>query len=327
MKINKIYKSLIAILTISLIAFSCLKDTYNDFSKVAPTAQMFGVTAGTAIAYSFNKAIDTVLVTLNVTGPVAPTKDVTLSLGVSQAAIDLYNKDTLHVAGTLLPLSSNAYTFPSTVTIKAGKDALGNNNRSAQFMLVLTAANIPPTPGVNYVIPIAITGAPAGYIVSSNQGAILYNFYHNPWDGAYSSTVKRYNFSVATNYTGWNPGTDAPLASSTILSSSTTVFASAQANTVNALNTTVPAGNANGGFGLINLKVKADNTVIISTTCPANDATCALPAAQLANLFPLDGPGAPNSTYVLGTKTFNLYYKYTNLSGTFRVIHTTMVHL
>ena len=245
-----------------------------------------------------------------------------ITLGISQAALDVYNVDKNHVVGALLP--STAYSIPASVTIKAGKDALGNDNRSAQFKVILKEANIPTTPGVNYVLPIAITDAPSGYIVSGNQASILYNFYHNPWDGSYKSTGTRYNFAVATNYTGWDLAANAPKSSSTILSAPKWSFSSSNAITVNAMNTLVHVGNDNGGFGLMNLTVNPDNTVDISSTCPANDGSCAAPLTALANLFPLPGL---TSTYDPATKTFNLYYQYTNPSGTFRVLHQVMVHL
>lgn len=315
-------------ITVGFFAFSCLDNTNTDFSKVTPTVEMLGITAGHAIAYTLLPAksghtYDSIMVSINATGATAPSKDVTLSLGVSQAALDLYNQDTSHVVGTLLDPSTNSYTFPSSVTITAGLDDLGNHNRTVSFWLVLTGANIPPTPGINYVIPIGITGAPAGYIISSNQGNIMYNFYHNPWDGDYHSKGTRYNYNVVGDYTGWDFAADAPKSTASG-GAPTWDFAHTAAITVNSKNTLVHEGNSDGGFGLINLKVNSNNTVTISSTCPANDGSCSPPLTNVANLFPLDG--GPPSTYDPATKTFNLYYKYTNPAGTFRVLHDVLVH-
>ncbi len=208
-RIYKVFRNLAAVAVIGFFAFSCLNDTYNDFSKVAPTAEMLGIVPGSAIAFTTSNSLDTtIIVKVNVTGPNAPSSDVTLTLGPSQAAINLYNVDTSHVAGTILPDST--FSIPSSVTIKAGLDSLGNANRSAEFVVTLHQSKIIATPGVNYVLSVGITGAPSGYIVSSNQGAILYNFYHNPWDGPYHSVGDRYNYNLASDYTGWNKGTDLP---------------------------------------------------------------------------------------------------------------------
>src|SRR5258708_212824 len=134
------YESILGLIIILCFAAACLKDDrYIDFSKVSPTAEILGTVAGTAVAATLSgQATDTIIVNVNVTGTDAPAKDVMLTLGVSQAAIDVYNEDTAHVAGTILP--SSAYTMPSSVTITAGLDANGNKNRSAQFTVVLIEA-------------------------------------------------------------------------------------------------------------------------------------------------------------------------------------------
>ncbi|MBS1487285.1 MAG: DUF1735 domain-containing protein [Bacteroidetes bacterium] len=328
MKSKNISFNIVLVTLVTLVlASACLKDDrYIDFSAVTPTAIILGETPGTAIAATLSgNATDTIAVTVTITGANAPSSNVILNLGVSQAAIDVYNKDTSHVAGVMLP--SVAYSIPATVTVVAGKDKLGNNNRSATFKVVLTEASIPNTPGVNYVLPIAITGAPSGYLVSSNQGAILYNFYHNPYDGAYTSNGTRWNFNVATDYAGWDPVAKAPLSSSSIAAAIPWSFTT-NVVTINAANSWahIGQGSALSFLGAQNLKVNADNTVTITSTCPANDGSCASPLTLVAAFGPLQGPGAPHSTYNPITKTFDLYYQWTNSNGTFRVCHDVMVH-
>ncbi len=51
------------------------------------------------------------------------------------------------------------------------------------------------------------------------------------------------------------------------------------------------------------------------------------PETLLNALIPLQGPGAPPSTWDPVAKQFNLYYQYTNTSGTFRVLHDVLTHL
>lgn len=325
------YKTTVGIIAILYFVSGCLKDDrFNDLSKLAPTAEVLGAAPGKANAFNLSgNATDDIVVKVNVTGASAPTSDVVLTLGISQAALDMYNLDKSHVAGVLLP--SNAYSIPASVTITAGKDTLGNNNRSAQFTVTLTEANIPTTPGVNYVLPIAITGAPQGYIVSGNQAAILYNFYHNPYDGDYTSTGKRYNFSTTAGYTGWDNSTNAPAAGSVIASTSPWSFTTTVI-TINADNSWahIAQGPDLSFLGAQNLLVNNDDvgggkhSVTISTTCPANDASCPSPQTLVANFLPLQG--GPQSTYDPATKTFDLYYQWTNAAGTFRVCHDVMVH-
>jgi hypothetical protein len=321
------YRSALAIVLMLYVVSSCLKDDrFNDLTKVAPAAEFLGTQAGKATAVTLsdpNSGNDTLYVTVNVTGTNAPTQDVTLNLGFSQTPIDIYNQDQAHVVGQALP--TDAYSYPSSVTIKAGKDEYGNNNRSASFKVVLNNAKVPQVLGQNNVLAIQITSAPTGYIVSGSTGYILFNFYHNIYDGPYHSKGTRWNFNQAADYTGWDAANKQPNAASLALlaSASPWDFPATQVVTVNAQNSLVHEGNSDGGFGLMNIRVNADNTVLISSTCPANDGSCAAPLTAVANLVPLPGT---TSTYNPATGTFELFYQYTNPSGTFRVLHDVLVH-
>jgi hypothetical protein len=321
------YKSAIAIVLMLYVVSSCLKDDrFVDLTKVQPAAEFLGTHAGKSTAITLsdpNSGNDTLVISVNVTGPDAPSQDVELQLGVSQTPIDIYNLDAAHVPGQAIP--TNAYSMPSSVTIKAGKDELGNNNRSATFKVVMNNANVPQVLGQNNVLAIVITSAPAGYLISGSTGYILFNFYHNIYDGPYHSVGTRWNFNQASDYTGWNSAAKTPNAASLALIAGTGPwdFPATQVVTVNAQNSLVHEGNSDGGFGLINIKVNADNTVTISSTCPANDGSCAPPLTNVANLLPLPGT---TSTYDPATKTFELYYQYTNPAGTFRVIYDHLVH-
>ena len=62
----------------------------------------------------------------------------------------------------------------------------------------------------------------------------------------------------------------------------------------------------------MNVTINPDNTVKIEAT-----GATAVPA-----LVPLPGK---TSTYDPATKTFNLYYQWTNTNGTFRVAHDVLV--
>jgi Domain of unknown function (DUF1735)/Domain of unknown function (DUF4361) len=316
------YLSLVAIVSIGVVLSGCFaNDNFTDFSKVAPVVELPRALPGASTGLSLDPAKTDSIVTIdvNVTGQYAPSSDVTLTIG--KGDLTLYNSDASHVIGTLLP--DDAYTLESTAVVKAGINAIsGVGNRATTFTVTFHIQKIPATPGVNYVLPIAIKGAPQGYVVSGNYGQILFNFYHNPYDGTYQSTGTRYNFASSADFAGWNTASDMPNAASTIVSSPTWDFVTG-ISTVNAENSLVHAGNLDGNFGQLNLKVNADNTVTITSTCPANDGSCSPPQTTLANIAPLNGA---TSTWDPVTKKFNLYYQYTNPSGTFRVLHAVLMH-
>jgi hypothetical protein len=307
-------------------ATSCLKDNYTDFSKVGNVIEFMDAIPSGATAISFapgSTAPDTILIRVNQAGPGATTVDLNITIGggaAGQVGLTNYNQDTSHVVGTLLPDSS--FSFPTSVTIKAGKDALGNANRTGTFPLVIYPSKVPTTSGVNYVLVLAITGVPAGTTASGNFGYILFNFYHNPYDGDYTGIGTRYNFNQTSDYTGWDPSTNMPLASSAVASTGPWNYSSTPIVTVNAKTSTVHVGNSNGGFGTMNITVNPATNVV---TIASNSSTA------VNGLVPQSGPGAQISTWNPMTKTFSLYYQYTNLDAngnpsTFRVLHEVLTH-
>ncbi len=315
---KKIIYKIFAVSGVAFLVFlvnACLKDDrYVNFGAVGNTIEFLDEVPGHATAHSFadpTSALgDTVVIRIHQAGPNATSVDLVCNLGFSQAGIDLYNLDKSHVAGTAVP--SDSYTFPPSVTIKAGKDGLNNDNRTAEFLLIIYPNKILPTPGVNYVLSLGVTSVSPETLVSANNGVVLFNFYHNPYDGDYHSTGTRWNFTVAADYTGWNAGTKSP--NGTIASTAPWDFPSTAVATVNATVSSLHAGNSNGGFGTINVEVDpATNIVtVISTADTGLNALVALP-----NL---------TSTWDPASKTFDLYYQYTNTSGTFRVLHDKLVH-
>ena len=270
--------ALIPLLALVFSVTSCLKDsTYTDFSTVGQVIQFPDAAPGKATGLSFDlkDKPDTVAIKISQTGSFATGTDINVTLGISQAALDVYNANPLNVKGTLLP--STSYSFPNTVTIVAGKDALGNPNRTATFNLLIFSKKVPTTPGVNYVLPIGITGVPDGNIISGNYGAIMYNFYKNPYDGDYTSVGERYNFSAASDYGGWDKVANKP--KTPWVSLAAWNFPSSPIITVNATISTVHVGNSNGGFGTINIQVdpKSNLVTIISTDATALNALVGSP--------------------------------------------------
>jgi Domain of unknown function (DUF1735) len=317
--------TVIGVIAMAFFLDACLKNEpwYTDFSKVGDIIEFLDSTEGIAKSVSFPLPLpDTsvIIVRVNQTGVNATSKDIVVNIGISAAALALYNQDASHVVGVALP--TNAFSFPSSVTIKAGKDTLNNPNRTAQFELLIFPKLIPTLPlGTNYVVGLEITGASAG-TVSGNISTILFNFYHNIYDGSYHSVGTRWNFATSGDYAGWDPVAQAPAAGSVLVSTAPWDF-NANILTVNATTSSVHAGNDPAGFGNMNIIVNGDNTVTIQSSCPANDGSCAPPQTALAALVPLP---QTTSTWDPVHRVFDLYYQYTNTTGTFRVLHDLETH-
>jgi len=190
---NIIYKifAVSGVVFLVLLVNACLKDDrYVNFGGVANTIEFLDEVPGRSTALSFadptSSVGDSVLIRVHQAGPYATSTDLVCSLGFSQGGLDLYNLDKQHVVGTALP--TDAYSFPASVTIKAGKDALNNENRTTDFYLIIYPNKVPTIPGVNYVLSLGVTSVSPETTISANNGVILYNFYKNPWDGHYSVT-------------------------------------------------------------------------------------------------------------------------------------------
>ena len=163
-----------------------------------------------------------------------------------------------------------------------------------------------------YALPIRLKNPANDYKISEANGFVLIQvIIKNEFDGVYLSTGERYNFSSVSAYGGWDGANVTVLGTpSAILPwEFETVVATRGAKTV-----AVHIGNSDGGFGLMNLTVNSDNTVLIEASGESG-----LP------VLPLDGPGAPSSTYDPASRTFELFYKYTNANGTHRVLHDVLV--
>ncbi|GGB22507.1 DUF1735 domain-containing protein [Puia dinghuensis] len=184
---------------------ACLKDkpnvdlasTQGTYIAEISTASTSGTTDAPAsgLAYfsaatlSFNGANDpdSVFFTVNIASDYAPTKNMSVTLGVDQTALTNYNASGPPTVFEMFPDST--FSFPTkTGTIKAG-------SRLDTFWVVFHPNKIDPTH--SYMLPISITSAP-GTTISGNMGTIYFHAIGNPLAGNYNQEWIRYNNTAGT---------------------------------------------------------------------------------------------------------------------------------
>ena len=185
---------------------ACLKDKPNtDFTVTqhtyiaeittssvnsTPNAPSGGLAffAGSTLNFAGLSGLDTVSFTVNVASDFPPTKDVGITLAVDPAALATYN-----ASGPPTPFEAfpdSTFTFAAkTGTIKAG-------TRLDTFYVVFNVDKIDPTH--SYMIPITITAATGGAIISGNLQTIFFHVIGNPIAGTYTWDFTRWNNSDST---------------------------------------------------------------------------------------------------------------------------------
>jgi hypothetical protein len=162
---NKIFK-IIYFLAAAVILSSCLKDNQGEDWTSSLKGKMYAeIWKAGYLALGMAPVPDTVTFKflVNIATDQPPTQDITVTLGVSQDALDRYNA----LKGTSYKLFPNIKILDPTVTIKAG-----TRNIYAHVSVwgadQLNACD-------NYMAPIAITDATGGVVVSDalNNGARL----------------------------------------------------------------------------------------------------------------------------------------------------------
>jgi hypothetical protein len=296
------------ILVVSILT-SCLDDNFVDFSKVANVVELFdAVGAGTDVVQAPVSASATPVpldVRINVTGQYPLNKDLNVTLAFDQATFDKYLA--ANPTSRALVLPSNAYTMGSKVLVKA-------NERVGKFQVMINTSLVDLTK--NLILPLKITDA-EGQIISGNFGAILLHVtVKNQFDGAYKSTGTRFNFATSGDFAGWDAA--AKVATGTLVSTVPFTLNPTTVGTINETTSWVHVGNLDAtsgcscGLGTFNITTNPDNSVTI-----ASSADTGVPSFVAL-------PGVPSS-YNPATKTFDLYYQWTNASGTFRVVHDVLV--
>jgi hypothetical protein len=288
------YKFLGALLLVVLVATSCVKnngysDTIDDAGQYIADISEAGAEELNALALNAVPAQENVtLCQVRIGSKTVPNKAFTIKLKSNPTLIADYNTNN---GTSYVELPASAYTGSFDVVIPAGK-------RTGDMIIKITKTGLDLSK--EYAIGLTIAGVDNGGVISSTAKNLVVGFLiKNQYDGDYASSGTRYNFNSSAdapnNYTSTAPWSfDTHVA------------------TVGAATCAVQAANSNGGFGTINITVNGDNTVTIAST----------PATGLNALVPTAGK---TSTYNPTTKTFHLYYEYTNTTGTFRLLDHVLV--
>ena len=221
------------------------------------------------------------------------------------AILKAYN-DTLTLTDPFLLLPAAAY---KVVGVEGGKFTFKPGEAVRELQLTLDPALLDLS--ASYALPVVIKNASSGYSIGKETNTVLVQvIVKNQYDGNYAANGTRYNYATQGDYLGWNNATNTP--NGTTLSTPTFSGAT-KVSTRGAATVAIHCGNLlDGGFGYMNVTVNADNSVLIESSGETG----------LANLLPLDDK---KSTYDPATKTFYLYYRWKNASGTFRVLQEVLV--
>ena len=175
---------------------ACVKDRNEqgtDFSNLQPLVEIrdnisgVGNDAGLAnfgkASLNFTADPDTVSFYVNLASVNVLNHDVTVTVDVSQDALDAYNADPAHtIKYDLMP--DSVYSFiKKDVVIKAGE-------RVDNVSIELYPSKIDPSK--SYMLPVSITDA-GGINISGNFGTIYYHLIGNPLAGNYYQSFYRYN--------------------------------------------------------------------------------------------------------------------------------------
>lgn len=277
--------SLLGVTGLIFLANACLKDDrFVDFSKVSTIIELLDAVPGGIVQSPLVASVlpDTIWVRVNETGQFALNTDLTVTLAKGTVAdLAVYNADTTHALGVLLPDSTLTF-LGSTLVIKAGQ-------RAGSFPILVHSEKVDLK--VNWVLPIKITDA-QGHTISGNLGLILFHVtVKNIYDALYHRT--------GTLVRQLGPGSYVNLP---IDEAKVPYDALATIDAVTSSSYASFFGNPALSFHVI---VNGDNTVTISPDPNAG--------ASITNT------GGKTSTYDPVTKKFSVFYGYINGAGNSRV--------
>lgn len=287
-----------------LLVTSCVYDEADHLitGKGPDQLRFFGGQDKLVVAPTLNSLVTIGKVYKDASSPAALAKDASVTYAVNTAVVDAYNAehDTEFVA-----LPADKFTFaPATLVMGPGE--------FEKNLVIQLAAN-----GLDLSkdYAIGISGTSEGWEVVGDQ--FLELVIVSPYEGDYTSIGTRYNFAATgdANAASWPP--------SGFVSTGPWNYPSTFASTIKTNTVAVHAANSNGGFGRINLTV---------TNTPFDSDGNSTMESFVVNIVPNDDIGLANlvksthrqSYYNPATKSFKLYYEYTNANGTFRMLEHNM---
>lgn len=162
--INKIIL-LFCFVTVTLSLTSCLKDDpMFDWGRAIPVIELPYKSHDITKTKVKNTVNESVELMVNYTVPSASdnTEDIGVTLAVDASMVTQFNNGLAASAQKYVLLPAGTYTLP-TVVIRKGtqlwKETMTVNTATLQA-------------GMKYLLPIKITGAPAGYTISGNFGYV-----------------------------------------------------------------------------------------------------------------------------------------------------------
>jgi len=261
------YSNLTTCLLLLFALGSCVKDRNDlatDFSTIQPIVEIrdnisgVGNDAGLAnfgkAALNFTSDPDTISFYVNLASVNVMNHDISVTLGIDDAARVAYNADALAADPNAVQYDAfpdSAFSFTQTqATIPAGL-------RVALVSVVFYPSKI-PDPTKSYMLPISVTDA-SGITISGNFGTIYYHVIGNPLAGNYLQDFYR-----------WNDVTDTTGPPNSTVFEGQEIPITPEASTVLSLPESY-LQSFTGGF--ISLSFTNDNGVLSDFSVYLNDAT------------------------------------------------------
>lgn len=229
-------------------------------------------------------------------------EQVSITFAVDASVVDDYNV----ANGTeFVALPADKFSFnPGSLVIASG-------DFETELKITMAAAGL----DLSKDYAIGLTGTSDGWDVVGDK--FLQLVFLSPYAGEYTSTGTRYNYNAAgdADVTNWPP--------SGYVSTGPWSF-DTEATTIKANIVAMHAANSDGGFGRINVTVT--NTAFDSDSNGSTESflVTIVPNADIG-LNALVQSTHRQSYYNPNTKSFKLYYEYTNTNGTFRNLEHNMV--
>jgi hypothetical protein len=294
--------SILSILAIASYTTSCIEEGTDEIKgKGNNNIRVFGGKDKLAVAPTITSTVKLAEIWRDATSESSLNESVTVTFSVDPQFVSEYNEE----HGTSYePMDIKYFSFtPASMTFAPGEF-------KKELEVTLNAAGLDLSK--DYGVGIKVN-APEGWHGAGDTFVAL--ALPSAYEGSYHSSGIRYNYNSAgdANTSTWPP--------TGWVSTGPWDYPTTNASTLSSKTVAVHAANSNGGFGRINITVTAETVTVngvvhnLVSIEPNGDIT-------LTNFVQSTHH---KSTYNPNTKTFELYYEYTNANGTFRNIRHVLV--